>query len=50
MAYVDDDVGHDVVRWAHARNAPTLVIPIPADRGIQDEHVEALLKFALHAR
>jgi hypothetical protein len=50
MAYLDDDVGHDVIGWARARNAPTLVIPVPADRGLQDEHVEALLEFADQVR
>ncbi|MEA2170151.1 MAG: hypothetical protein QOF76_3451 [Solirubrobacteraceae bacterium] len=45
-AYVDDDMGNDTIAWAAARTAPTLVLPIQADRGLQDDHVAQLLRFA----
>lgn len=46
FAYVDDDIGHDTLDWAEARSQPSLILTIPADRGLQQDDVDALLAFA----
>ena len=45
-AYADDDIGNDAHRWAESRPFPTLLLTIPADRGLGNAHVEQLLAFA----
>lgn len=45
-AWVDDDFEEDVWPWAERRPWPTLLIRPETTRGLQPEHVEALLRFA----
>jgi hypothetical protein len=46
FAYVDDDIGRDALEWMRAREEPTLMLPVRADRGLGAEDVAELLEFA----
>ena len=46
FAWIDDDLGNDVFKWAEEREVPTLPIRIPDHTGLTDEHVEQLIEFA----
>lgn len=46
LAWVDDELGHDAHAWATAREAPTLLIDVRADRGLSAQDVDELLAFA----
>lgn len=50
FAYVDDDLGNDALAWMRGREAPTLMLPVRADRGLGADDVEELLAFAESAR
>lgn len=45
-AIVDDEIGDDMRLWAQERSAPTLLIAVNPRRGLVDEEVERLLRFA----
>lgn len=45
-AWVDDELGEDVIAWADQREHPTLLIHTDPRYGLLDEHVEHLLAFA----
>lgn len=45
-AVVDDEIGHDMREWAAARVAPTLLVEVDPRRGLVDDEVERLLRFA----
>ena len=46
FAAIDDEFGADAHRWASRRSIPTLLLDVRADRGLTQEHVDALLYFA----
>ena len=43
LAWVDDCLDDSCHAWATDRDAPTLLVSTAPDRGLQDEHVDALL-------
>jgi hypothetical protein len=43
LAWVDDCLDDSCHAWATDRDAPTLLVSTEPDRGLQDEHVDALL-------
>ena len=45
-AWVDDELGEDVVVWAEQRDHPTLLVHTDPRYGLVDEQVEQLLAFA----
>ena len=45
-AWVDDELGEDVMAWADQRQSPTLLIHTDPRYGLLDEHVDRLLAFA----
>lgn len=48
-AWVDDELGPDVVVWAEQRDQPTLLVHTDPRFGLTDAHVEQLLQFAAEA-
>lgn len=46
FAFVDDELGEDVVAWANEREPPTLLIHCDPRVGLTDEQVDQLLRFA----
>ncbi|WP_354697205.1 hypothetical protein DSM112329_02832 [Paraconexibacter sp. AEG42_29] len=46
FAYVDDDIGDVAAVWAEHRPQPTLLLPIPGDRGLGAGDEGRLLTFA----
>ena len=50
LAWLDDEVGPDMVRWAGRRKAPTLIRPVDPRVGLNDDDVNALLEFAAHVK
>lgn len=42
VAWLDDQLGYDVQRWAEQRSEPTLLICIDAGRGISPEQLDGL--------
>lgn len=47
FAWLDDELGFDVHQWAANRDAPTLPVDVRPDVGMTEEHVEALVRFAI---
>jgi Swiss Army Knife RNA repair-like protein len=45
LAWVDDCIDETCQAWAVDRPAPTLLVATEPDRGLTDEHVEALLSW-----
>ncbi len=43
LAWVDDCLDDSCKSWAQGREAPTLLVSTEPERGLQDEHVDALL-------
>ena len=43
LAWVDDCIDETCQAWAVGRSAPTLLVPTEPDRGLTDDHVDALL-------
>lgn len=50
FAWIDDELGDDVIVWAENREQPTLLVHPDPRIGLVDEHVAALLAFANGAR
>ncbi len=49
-AWIDDELGADVISWAERRTSPTLLIHCDPRVGLTDLYVEELLTFAtLHS-
>jgi hypothetical protein len=46
LAWIDDNLDRSCRRWAGRREAPTLLVPTESDKGLEEGHVEALLKWA----
>lgn len=46
FAWLDDELGVDAHRWARRRETPTLLVDVRADRGLTQDHVDVLLRFA----
>lgn len=46
MAWIDDDLDHEVHAWAARRPYPTLLVESDFDIGMTRAHVDALLAFA----
>lgn len=49
-AFVDDELGHDVLTWAEERAQPTLLIQPDPRLGLTDDHVDKLLAFQRRVR
>ena len=47
-AWIDDSLDARCERWARERRAPTLLVRTEPATGIEDEHVERLLAWAVH--
>lgn len=45
-AWIDDNLDERCERWARERSAPTLLVPTDPAVGLDEEHVERLLRFA----
>ena len=48
-AWVDDELGEDVIAWADQREQPTLLVRCDPRVGLTDEQVDDLLAFAASA-
>jgi hypothetical protein len=46
LAWVDDFLDEECEQWAAEREAPTLLVPVDSDRGLEEAHVETLLRWA----
>ena len=46
FAWLDDELGLDVDRWAAERGTPSLLLDVRPDHGLTEDHVETLLAFA----
>jgi hypothetical protein len=46
LAWIDDNVDAGCHAWAEQRSAPTLIIETVRHEGMNDEHVESLLRWA----
>jgi hypothetical protein len=46
LAWVDDSLDESCHAWAAQRRAPTLLVPVEPDRGLEETHVDALLNWA----
>jgi hypothetical protein len=46
FAWIDDDIGNDVVAWARDRTAPTLMLAIDPQSGLLEEDAAELEGFA----
>lgn len=49
VAWVDDELGEDVIAWAHEREQPTMPVCCNPRVGLTDEHGNDLLAFAATA-
>ncbi len=45
LAWVDDCIDESGRRWAGSREAPTLLVPVEPARGLEEPHVEALIRW-----
>jgi hypothetical protein len=45
LAWIDDSFDASCYEWAERRSAPTLLVPSERDRGLEEGHVEALLRW-----
>jgi hypothetical protein len=46
LAWIDDSLSHHCYEWAETREEPTLLVPTESPIGIEDGHVEALIRWA----
>lgn len=46
LAWLDDQFTPGAWSWAEQRPEPTLLIPVPPDRGLSRDHVDRLLVWA----
>ncbi|MFN2613013.1 MAG: hypothetical protein ABR536_06570 [Solirubrobacterales bacterium] len=46
LAWLDDNLDRSCRAWAREREAPTLLVPTESDRGLEENHVDALLDWA----
>jgi hypothetical protein len=46
VAWIDDCLDQSCHAWAESREAPTLLVPVESDCGLQDAQVEALVSWA----
>jgi hypothetical protein len=45
LAWIDDSFDSSCYEWAERRSAPTLLLPSERHRGLEEGHVEALLRW-----
>jgi hypothetical protein len=45
LAWIDDNIDASCVDWARDREAPTLLVPTESERGIEEAHVETLVRW-----
>jgi hypothetical protein len=45
LAWIDDFIDEECETWAKDRKAPTLLVPTESDRGIEEGHVETLIRW-----
>ena len=45
-AWIDDSFDEECYRWAEERSAPTLLVRTDPPVGMEEEHVQQLLRFA----
>lgn len=50
MAWIDDDLGPEVYRWADSRTVSTLLIQPDHRVGLTSAHIDRLRGFALEPR
>lgn len=50
FAWIDDDLGNDVIKWCSERSIRSLALEIDPTTGLCDSHVEELIAFALELR
>jgi HAD domain in Swiss Army Knife RNA repair proteins len=46
LAWIDDCLDESCHAWASQRSAPTLLVPVEPDRGLEEAQVEALINWA----
>ena len=46
LAWIDDSLDESCHDWARERAEPTLLVPTLSDQGLQDFHVETLIRWA----
>jgi hypothetical protein len=46
LAWIDDSIDDSCRYWAQAREAPTLLVPVEPQRGLEEAHAEALISWA----
>lgn len=46
LAWIDDSLSEECYRWAEERVEPTLLVPTESPIGIEEGHVEALIRWA----
>ena len=46
LAWIDDSLDESCHDWARERPEPTLLVPTLSDEGLQDHHVETLIRWA----
>lgn len=46
LAWIDDCLDESCHAWAAQRSAPTLLVPVESDRGLEEAQVEALIEWA----
>jgi hypothetical protein len=46
LAWIDDSLSDECYRWASDREAPTLLVPTESAIGIEQGHVETLIRWA----
>jgi hypothetical protein len=45
LAWVDDFIDEECHAWAQAREAPTLLVPTDSAKGLEEAHVETLIRW-----
>jgi Swiss Army Knife RNA repair-like protein len=45
LAWIDDFLDEECLEWAEKRKAPTLLVPTQSARGIEEAHVETLIRW-----
>jgi Swiss Army Knife RNA repair-like protein len=45
LAWIDDFIDDECTTWAHDREAPTLLVHTESSRGIEEAHVETLIRW-----
>jgi hypothetical protein len=46
LAWIDDCIDESCRYWAHMRDAPTLLVRVESDRGLEEAHTETLIAWA----